>query len=202
MPFICSSLLLHFWRMNILSLFLGFNNFLLQLQVWFTLPWYPLVLSFGYINTWFFFVSFLYCYFNQLLLLVTVKNDFLILYFYIKGFPLYITLSANRDNVICFFLVLTLTPDRKTEEGCQFGFPFPGGASGKEPACQSRRHKIPGFDPWVRKIPWRRAWLLTPVLSPGESHEEKSLVGYSPWGHTELDTNEATSMKSDHETRT
>ena len=33
---------------------------------------------------------------------------------------------------------------------------FPGGSSGKEPACQCRRHKRWGFDPWVRKIPWRR----------------------------------------------
>ena len=34
---------------------------------------------------------------------------------------------------------------------------FPGGTSGKEPACQCRRHKRRRFDPWVRKIPWRRA---------------------------------------------
>ena len=38
------------------------------------------------------------------------------------------------------------------------------------------------FDPWVRKIPWRRKWQPTPVLLPGESHEGRSLVGYSPWG--------------------
>ena len=35
---------------------------------------------------------------------------------------------------------------------------FPGGGSGKEPACQFRRHKRCGFDPWVWKVPWRRAW--------------------------------------------
>ena len=45
------------------------------------------------------------------------------------------------------------------------------------------------FDPWVQEIPWRRAWLLTPVFLPGESHGQ-SLVGYSPWGHKQLDTNE------------
>ena len=33
---------------------------------------------------------------------------------------------------------------------------FPGGARGKEPTCQGRRLKRCGFDPWVRKIPWRR----------------------------------------------
>ena len=40
---------------------------------------------------------------------------------------------------------------------------FPGGASGKEPACQSKKCKRCGFHPWVRKIPWRRAWEPTPV---------------------------------------
>ena len=44
---------------------------------------------------------------------------------------------------------------------------MPGGASGKEPACQCRRHKRCGFDPWVRKISWRRAWQPTPVFLPG-----------------------------------
>ena len=40
-----------------------------------------------------------------------------------------------------------------------------------------------GFDPWVGKIPWRREWQLTPVFVPGESHRQRSLEGYSPWGH-------------------
>ena len=43
---------------------------------------------------------------------------------------------------------------------------------------------------WVGKIPWRRKWQPTPVLLPGESHGGRSLVGYSPWGHKELDTTE------------
>ena len=47
---------------------------------------------------------------------------------------------------------------------------FSGGAGGKEPACQCRRHKRCGFNPWVRKIPWRRAWQPTPIFSPRESH--------------------------------
>ena len=37
------------------------------------------------------------------------------------------------------------------------------------------------FSPWVRKIPWRRKWQLIPVFLPGESHGQRSLVGYSPW---------------------
>ena len=58
--------------------------------------------------------------------------------------------------------------------------PFPGGTSGKEPSCQCRRHKSHRFDPWAGKIPWRRAWQLTPVFLPGESHGQKSLAGHSP----------------------
>ena len=60
------------------------------------------------------------------------------------------------------------------------------GTSVKEPACQCRRCKRHGFDPWVRKIPWvqkipwRRAWQSTPVFLPGESYGQKSLTGYSP----------------------
>ena len=54
---------------------------------------------------------------------------------------------------------------------------FPGGTSGKEPSFQCRRHKRCGFNPWVGKIPWRRAWQPTPVFSPGESHGENFLVG-------------------------
>ena len=55
-----------------------------------------------------------------------------------------------------------------------------GGASGKEPACQCRRHKRREFDPWVRKIPWGRAWHPTPVFLPGESHGQRNLEGLGP----------------------
>ena len=58
---------------------------------------------------------------------------------------------------------------------------FPGGASGKELMCQSRRHKRCWFSPRVRKIPWRRKWHPTPVFLLGESHGQKSLADYSPW---------------------
>ena len=44
----------------------------------------------------------------------------------------------------------------------------------------SRRNR---FDPWLEKTPWRRKWQPTPVFSPGKSHGERRLVGYSPWGH-------------------
>ena len=48
------------------------------------------------------------------------------------------------------------------------------------------------FDPCIGKIPWRSAWQPTPVLLPRESHGQRSLVGYSPWGRKEPDTTEVT----------
>ena len=47
-----------------------------------------------------------------------------------------------------------------------------------------------GFYPWVRKIPWRKAWLPTPVFFPIEFHVQRGLESYSPWGHRVLDTAE------------
>ena len=55
------------------------------------------------------------------------------------------------------------------------------------PANAGRRR---GFNPWVRKIPWRRKWQPAPVFLPGEFHGRRSLVGYSPWGRKESDTTE------------
>ena len=43
---------------------------------------------------------------------------------------------------------------------------------------------------WVMKIPWRRKWLPTSVFLPGKFHGQRTLVGYSPWGHKESDMNE------------
>jgi len=58
---------------------------------------------------------------------------------------------------------------------------LPRWLSGKESAYQSRKHRRGGFDPWVRKIPWRRKWQHTPVFLPGKFHgQRRSLVGYSP----------------------
>ena len=49
-----------------------------------------------------------------------------------------------------------------------------------------------GSIPGLGRFPWRRKWQPTPVFLPGESHGQGSLVGYSPWVHTELDMTEAT----------
>ena len=59
--------------------------------------------------------------------------------------------------------------------------------SGKESACQCRRHR---FDPWIGKILGRRKWQPTPVFLPGESQGQRSLEGYSPRGCKEMATTE------------
>ena len=64
--------------------------------------------------------------------------------------------------------------------------------SGKESACQCVGRIRCVFDPWMGKILWRRKWQPIPVFLPGASHGQRSLVGYSPWGHKESDTAEAT----------
>ena len=63
------------------------------------------------------------------------------------------------------------------------GFPS---TSGVKICLPSRRH---GFDPWVRKIPWRRKWQPTPVFLPRQFRGQRSLAGYSPWGCKELHAN-------------
>ena len=67
-----------------------------------------------------------------------------------------------------------------------------GGTSGKESACQCRRRKRHRFNPWVGKIPWRKAWQPTPVFLLGECHAQRNLAGYSPGCRKKSDTTEAT----------
>ena len=62
---------------------------------------------------------------------------------------------------------------------------------GKESDCQCRRRR---FNPWSRKIPWRRKWRPTPVFLPGKSYGQRRLVGYSSWGGKESDRTEQLSV--------
>ena len=66
---------------------------------------------------------------------------------------------------------------------------FLGGTSGKEPACQCRKCKRLGFDPWVWKIPGRSTWEPTPVFVPGGSHGQRTLAVHRV---AESDTTEVT----------
>ena len=57
----------------------------------------------------------------------------------------------------------------------------------------------PRFIPWGGEIPWRRKWQATPVFLTGESHQQRSLVGYSPLGHKDSNTAEATEHMHMHD---
>ena len=61
----------------------------------------------------------------------------------------------------------------------------------KNPPASAGDIKRCRIDPWVGKIPWRRNWQPTPGFLPGESHGQRNLEGYSPWGCEESDTTEA-----------
>ena len=69
---------------------------------------------------------------------------------------------------------------KRNKKGYKRKWGFLGGASGKEPACQCKRLKR------------GERWQPTPVFLPGESHGQRNLMGYSPWGRKELDTTEMT----------
>ena len=64
-----------------------------------------------------------------------------------------------------------------------FQYGLPGGTVVKNLPANTRDTR----DPWAGEVPWGRKWLPTPVFFPGKFHGHKSLVGYSPWGHKELD---------------
>ena len=64
---------------------------------------------------------------------------------------------------------------------------------GKESTYQCRKPRKHGFDPQDEKIPWRRKWQPTLVFLSGKVHGQRSLAGYSPWGHKGSDTAEHTS---------
>ena len=74
----------------------------------------------------------------------------------------------------CLFLKI-----RTTTGIWSFHHPVPKWLSDKE-CLPSRRRR---FDPWVWKISWRRKWQPTPILLPWKFHEQRSIVGYSPWDH-------------------
>ena len=89
-------------------------------------------------------------------------------------------LCSNYNIISCFNIMYNVSGQ------------LPWWLSGKESACQSRRHR---FNPWVGKIPWRRKWQPTPVVLPGKCHGQRSLVGYGPWGHRLIGRNLATKQQ-------
>ena len=76
-----------------------------------------------------------------------------------------VSCSASWDGI----LQSQCPPSQRSFMAFSIKRSFPGGASGREPACQRRRHKRHRFDPWVGKMLWRRARPPTPVFLPRES---------------------------------
>ena len=74
---------------------------------------------------------------------------------------------------------------------------FPRGSDGKRICLQCRRLE---FSPWFQKIPWRREWLPTPVLLPGEFHGQRNLVDYRPWCQKRIRHGWATNNTNDKDT--
>ena len=94
----------------------------------------------------------------------------------LKALDLYLATTHRflvRIVLLALFLKDSNCFDHKITTFSCFGT---GGSGCKESAWTK-------FSPWVRKIPWRRAWQPTPVFLPGESHGQRSLAGYSSWGH-------------------
>ena len=94
--------------------------------------------------------------------------------------------SKPSLNIWKFTVHILLKPGLENFESLE-GFPRVALVV-KSPPAQSRSCRRPGFDLGVGKIPWRRKGQPTPVFLPGESHGQRSLVGYSPWACKQSDT--------------
>ena len=88
-----------------------------------------------------------------------------------------------RVHIVCLFISQYLTI-------ITYILGLPGSSDDEESACNAGDARDNGFDLWVRKFPWRRKWQPTLVFLPGESHGQRSLEGYSPWGRQESDMTE------------
>ena len=102
---------------------------------------------------------------------------------------------------VCMFEIHQISLDPRPL-GCKIYIKsrFPGSTSGKEPACQCRRHKRCRFDPWVGKIPWIGKWQPIPVFLPGKSRGQRTLADFSPWVRKELDMTEQKKKKKNFKT--
>ena len=95
-----------------------------------------------------------------------------------KGYPLQYSGLQNSMDCIAHGVTKSWIRLNNFHRHHSYYFGLPRWLSGKEFACQCRRHR---FSLWVRKTPWRRKWQPTPVLLPGKSFRHRSLAGYSPW---------------------
>ena len=87
----------------------------------------------------------------------------------------------NMQIIVCEGVCICFFPTDPIHSG------LPRWLRGKQSTCQCWRC---AFDPLVGKIPWSRKWQPTPGFLPGTSRGQRSLAGYSPWAHKELDVTE------------
>ena len=85
---------------------------------------------------------------------------------------------------------ILLDPIDSSPPGSLCPWDCPGKSTGVGCHCLLQQHRRHSFNSWVGEIPWRRKWQPIPVVLPGKSHGQRSLAGYSPWGHKELDMTE------------
>ena len=78
---------------------------------------------------------------------------------------------------------------------------FPGGSVVKNVPHNTMRLRRCEFDPWVRKVPWRRKWQSTPVFLPEKSHEQRILEGCRPRGSKRVGPDQATEHTHTHESK-
>ena len=91
--------------------------------------------------------------------------------------------TRNKHHVLPLWLLHFLHCAIAFIKNSLFWMGSPGNAVVKNPPANAGEARDSGFDPWVGKIPWRRKWQHTPVFLPGKSHGQRSLDGFSPWGH-------------------
>ena len=118
------------------------------------------------------------------------KNFCILQLYRIHWWTLVVFLVASLERRIIFLLDKVTGSYSVTGPKVTYNYTFNSGTSGKESACQCRRHKRQPLSPWVGKIPWRRKWQPTPVFLPRKIHGLRSLAGYRSWGHKESDTTE------------
>ena len=112
------------------------------------------------------------------------------IHFHISNLLNLVTLLTKHFHTFGYSSYLHLFPLLK-EALCTFIRGLPRRLRDEESTCPCRRW---GFNPWLGKTPWRRKGPLTPVFLLGQSHGQRSLTIYSPWGRKESDTTERLSM--------
>ena len=104
--------------------------------------------------------------------------------------------GCQKSRLLCQFERVTASEPQKSLSSNSFridDWSWSGLApwfSGQRIHLQCRRHRRLRFDLWVGEISQRKNWLPTPVFFPGQSHGQRSFVGYSSKGHNKSDTTE------------